>query len=415
VEKCIQCIEAACNLKFDEGLALEKTLFQECHANAQRAALIHMFFADKATSKLVDKSLRSAPVRQLVVLGESNKFDGLVEGFVGTPVLVKRLGAGNDARWMAELEGSEIILDSMAEGSPAQATLHWVLQSKPGICLGVASLRRADEQNWLKSFRAVGVRVLGELSSTPSVEIQPFERTVPEVLQTFTSVVKIAGFVPVVTRPSTSFVTDDIIVAFIEAAESLVVEGASFDRVDRVAERFGFIAGPFRRADIVGLRCGLQPASCKTLKSDRRRLDLRSQLLQRGRSGRASGAGYYDWAGSDPQISSVTAAVVQEVRGAAGSVAGEISDCEILGKLLHSVVRKCIQIHNEERVNTLSDLDVLCCAAIGFPRYLGGPMYWTSKAFDLSNEIDQAEFFAKISSEESLHEFIMRSATGLVS
>ena len=45
--KIIECVQAAVQLPFDEGLARERALFIECLDSPQRAGLIHAFFAER--------------------------------------------------------------------------------------------------------------------------------------------------------------------------------------------------------------------------------------------------------------------------------------------------------------------------------------------------------------------------------
>jgi 3-hydroxyacyl-CoA dehydrogenase len=45
--KIIECVQAAVQLPFDEGMARERALFLECLDSPQRAGLIHAFFAER--------------------------------------------------------------------------------------------------------------------------------------------------------------------------------------------------------------------------------------------------------------------------------------------------------------------------------------------------------------------------------
>ena len=50
----IQCVEAAANLSFDEGLAVERRLFNELMTGPQSAAQRYAFFAERAANKVPD-------------------------------------------------------------------------------------------------------------------------------------------------------------------------------------------------------------------------------------------------------------------------------------------------------------------------------------------------------------------------
>ena len=50
---CIDCIEAAVNRSFAEGIALERETFQRCRSSEQSKALRHAFFAERQARKVL--------------------------------------------------------------------------------------------------------------------------------------------------------------------------------------------------------------------------------------------------------------------------------------------------------------------------------------------------------------------------
>ncbi len=53
-EAAIEAVAAAARLPFEEGLAAERRLFDECLRGEQSRALIHVFFAERATAKVAE-------------------------------------------------------------------------------------------------------------------------------------------------------------------------------------------------------------------------------------------------------------------------------------------------------------------------------------------------------------------------
>ena len=51
-ERCIQCIEAAVSLSFDDGLKHERKLFEECKQTIHSKAQRYLFFAERAANKM---------------------------------------------------------------------------------------------------------------------------------------------------------------------------------------------------------------------------------------------------------------------------------------------------------------------------------------------------------------------------
>ena len=63
--KIIQCVEAAINLDdFDDGMKTESDCFIECLVNPQREAMIHIFFGERAASKIADVP-KETPIKDI--------------------------------------------------------------------------------------------------------------------------------------------------------------------------------------------------------------------------------------------------------------------------------------------------------------------------------------------------------------
>ena len=88
----IQCIEAAANLPFDEGLKVEGKLFMELMTGPQSAAQRYYFFAERAANKIPDiaKDTPLIDVQKVGVLGAGTMGGGIAMNFanVGIPVTI---------------------------------------------------------------------------------------------------------------------------------------------------------------------------------------------------------------------------------------------------------------------------------------------------------------------------------------
>ena len=88
----IQCIEAAANLPFDEGLKVEGKLFMELMTGPQSGAQRYSFFAERAANKIPDipKDTPIIDVKKCGVLGAGTMGGGIAMNFanVGIPVTI---------------------------------------------------------------------------------------------------------------------------------------------------------------------------------------------------------------------------------------------------------------------------------------------------------------------------------------
>ncbi|MDR3510485.1 MAG: 3-hydroxyacyl-CoA dehydrogenase NAD-binding domain-containing protein, partial [Caulobacteraceae bacterium] len=86
----IRCIEAAVNLPFDEGLAVERKLFMELMTGPQSAAQRYAFFAERQAAKIPDvpDDTPLIPVNSVGIIGAGTMGGGIAMNFanVGIPV-----------------------------------------------------------------------------------------------------------------------------------------------------------------------------------------------------------------------------------------------------------------------------------------------------------------------------------------
>ena len=91
-QRCIDCIEAACTLPFDEGLAKEQELFKQVLSSNQSSAQLHIFFAERAAAKVNDmpKGTKTLGIKKVGIIGAGTMGGGIAMNFVnaGIPVTI---------------------------------------------------------------------------------------------------------------------------------------------------------------------------------------------------------------------------------------------------------------------------------------------------------------------------------------
>ena len=86
-QRCIDAVEAAVTMPFDEGLAFERRAFLELVESTESRALRHVFFAERATTRVPDMP-DAAPVRKIGTIGV------IGAGTMGTGIAMNGLNAG---------------------------------------------------------------------------------------------------------------------------------------------------------------------------------------------------------------------------------------------------------------------------------------------------------------------------------
>ncbi|RYF26100.1 MAG: 3-hydroxyacyl-CoA dehydrogenase, partial [Comamonadaceae bacterium] len=105
--KIVECVRAAVELPFDEGMALERALFVECLNSPQRAGLVHAFFAERETAK-IPEAQASTPraVAHVGVVGGGTMGAGITVAALdaGLTVTMVERDAASIARGQAHVE-----------------------------------------------------------------------------------------------------------------------------------------------------------------------------------------------------------------------------------------------------------------------------------------------------------------------
>ena len=109
--KIIQCVDAAINAdSFDEGMQKEQEFFIECLLNPQREAMIHIFFSERAASKIQDvpKETEIMPINKAAIIGSGTMGGGIAMCFAnaGIPVHIIDQDENNLERGVAVIKGN---------------------------------------------------------------------------------------------------------------------------------------------------------------------------------------------------------------------------------------------------------------------------------------------------------------------
>ena len=125
---------------------------------------------------------------------------------------------------------------------------------------------------------------------------------------------------------------------------------------------------------------------------------IREILCENGRRGQKNGRGYYTYdpdtraATPDPEVEQL----IKDFAVSKGHEQREVTDQEILERLLYPMVNEGAKILEEKIAIRGSDIDVVWVNGYGWPVYRGGPMHW-------ADSIGLAEIVSKIESySESL-------------
>ena len=172
----------------------------------------------------------------------------------------------------------------------------------------------------------------------------------------------------------------------------MVEEGALPEQVDKVMVDFGYPVGPFAVNDMSGLDISYDTRKRRAAADPNYRgLPITDRLVEMGRLGQKTGAGWYRYEKGDrtPIVDPEVHRIIKEVAEEKGIAQRTFSDEEILRRLLFSSVNEACKILEEGKALRASDIDVMWLNGFGFPRYRGGLMFWADQigAREVYNQI----------------------------
>jgi 3-hydroxyacyl-CoA dehydrogenase len=407
----IRCIEAAVDLPFDEGLALERRLFGELMTGPQSAAQRYYFFAERAANKIPDiaKDTPLLDISTCGVLGAGTMGGGIAMNFanVGIPVTIverdqealdrglavvrknyarsrsntpemveQRMALITGSTDKSDFAGCDIVIEAVFEDMELKRSIFRELDEicKPTALL--ASNTSALDINEIAAATSRPESVIGMHFFSPAnvmklLEVVRGEKSSDTTVATAMAVAKRINKIAVLVGVCHGFVGNRMLFMRRLEADKIILEGATPAQVDRVLFDFGFPMGPFAMSDLAGLDIGWK---AETSKGE----TLRELMCESGRRGQKNGRGYYTY---DPETRAPTPdpEVEQMIKNFAvgkGIEQREVSDQEVLERCLYPMVNEGAKILDEGIAIRGSDIDVVWVNGYGWPVYRGGPMHW---------------------------------------
>lgn len=410
----IQCIEAAANLSFEEGMAVERRLFTELMTGPQSAAQRYAFFAERAANKVPDIAADTplVEVARCGVLGAGTMGGGIAMNFanVGIPVTIverdqaaleRGLGvvrknyersASNGSipaaaveQRMALITGStdkadfadcDLVIEAVFEDMELKKTIFTELDQicKPSAIM--ASNTSALDVNEIAAVTSRPESVIGMHFFSPAnvmklLEVVRGEKSSDTTVATAMAISKKINKVAALVGVCHGFVGNRMLFMRGAEAERMILEGATPAQIDRVLYEFGFPMGPFAMMDLAGLDIGWKEETSSSS-------TVREVLCENGRRGQKNGRGYYTYdpdtraSTPDPEVEQL----IKEFAVTQGVAQREISDQEVLERCLYPMINEGAKILEEKIAIRGSDIDVVWVNGYGWPLYRGGPMHW---------------------------------------
>jgi 3-hydroxyacyl-CoA dehydrogenase/enoyl-CoA hydratase/3-hydroxybutyryl-CoA epimerase/enoyl-CoA isomerase len=208
------------------------------------------------------------------------------------------------------------------------------------------------------------------------VEVIRGDRTSDETVVTLVELARRLRKTPIVCKDCAGFLVNRILLPYMNEAVLLLLEGAGMDQIDRVATRFGFPMGPIALHDLVGIDTAFYAGKVMLAAYSDRTVDthLLAQLVEAGRMGKKSGAGFRKFTGKKgtPTADPAFQPFLDKNRIASRQIADE----EIEDRLLLAMLLEAVRLLEEQIVREPMHVDMGLILGIGFPPFRGGLLRW---------------------------------------
>ena len=441
----IKCVESAINIDdFDEGLRKESEYFLECLMHPQREAMIHIFFGERAASKISDlpKETKIMDIKKAGIIGSGTMGGGISMCFAnaGIPVHIIDQDEENIKRGLSVIEKNydfmvnrgkltaeqkdkvfglisssldykdlsdcDIVIEAVYENLELKHKIFKSLDEhvKEGAIL--ASNTSGLDIDSIASVTnrpdlVVGTHFFSPANIMRLLEVVRGAQTSDETLATVMAIGKKLKKAAVVSLNAPGFIGNRMLFRYTAQANMLLLEGALPHQIDQALESFGLNMGPFRMMDLVGLDLGWRARKLGGKESPLH-AKIGDELCEQDRYGQKSSAGYYNYSEGSraPNPAPENEAIYEKISSENGFTRREISDEEIIDRCTLALINEGADILSEGVAQRAADIDVVYINGYGFPIWRGGPMHHAN-AIGLDKVLEKLNKYKEITGNDA--------------
>jgi 3-hydroxyacyl-CoA dehydrogenase len=436
---CVDCVEAAATLPFQEGLNKEFETFLRLRSSPQSAGLRHAFLAERAAAQIrnLPGGTKARPVDHAAVIGAGTMGAGIAvtlanagitvtliereqgaldrglatirqtwegmlkKGRLTAAQLDERLGRVRGALTYDGLSEVDLAIEAVFEDIDIKRAVFEQLDRvlRPGAVL--ASNTSMLDLDRIASFTkrphdVVGLHFFSPAHVMKLLEVVRGKQTAPDVIATAMALARRIGKTAVVSGVCDGFIGNRMLEPYMQQAGLLLDEGALPQQVDGAMERWGMAMGPFRVNDLAGNDLGAKIRQRRVAEHPSVVYSRSfTTIVEMGRYGQKVGRGWYDYRPGEraPVPNAEVNAAIEAESKRLGITRRNISDEEIVDRLLLALANEGARILAEGIAQRSSDIDVVYTAGYGFPRWRGGPMF-AAELRGLTNVLATMQRFA---------------------
>ena len=438
---CLNAIQAATNMPFDQGLKFERETFLKCRNSEQSTALKHLFFAERTSLKLADipSHTPTRDIKKIAVIGagtmgggiaicfadagfevtlleinpkalkvglariDKNYVDGVKKGRIDDETKNQRLSLIQGTTNYGDLSDVDLVIEAVFEKMEVKQDIYSMLDKVCKQDCILATNTSYLDVNEIANISANPQNILGMHFFSPAnimklLEIVRADETSDTVLKTVMNLSKKIGKIGVVSGVCHGFIGNRIYQTYQREVGLLLLEGASALQIDNSLKQFGFPMGPCAVADLSGLDIAyFMRKSLHESQYEAKAFLVHNQLVEMNRKGQKTGAGFYDYsvAARRGEPSALVEEIIVKTADQLNIKRNQVTDDEIIQRCIFAIINEAGHVIDESIALRQEDVDVVLCNGYGFPRWRGGPMQYAQsvgwdKVVGKINEYSQA-------------------------
>ncbi|WP_054112940.1 fatty acid oxidation complex subunit alpha FadB [Marinagarivorans algicola] len=422
--KAIKTMQEAAKLGRDEALKIETAAFCKLASNSVARALTGLFLSDqyigkkaKAVAKKADLDVKKAAVLGAGIMGGGIAYQsalkkvpikmkdinqaGLDLGLSeAAKLLTKRLSRGRlDASEMAatlnrieptlnygNFDDIDIVVEAVVENPKVKkavlAEVEKHLKPDAVLCSNTSTISiDLLAEDLAKPENFCGMHFFNPVHAMPLVEVIRGAKTSEATVAATVAYAQALGKKPVVVGDCPGFLVNRVLFPYFAGFAMLMRDGANFEQVDKVMERWGWPMGPAYLMDVVGIDTGVHAEEVMAAGfPDRLSKQFKACsdiLFEAGRYGQKNDKGFYQYSKdkkgkpvkkADPEAVALLAPHCAEPK--------EFTDEEIVARLMVPMATELARCLDEGIVDSAAEADMALVYGLGFPPFRGGLLRW---------------------------------------
>lgn len=406
------------------ALKIETEAFIKIARTPAASALVGIFLNDQALSKAAKSWEKKAgkKVAKAGVLGAGIMGGGIAyqSAYKGTPIVMKDIAQAGINLGLAEatkllskqvekgrmtpthmgetlnritptlnyepMKDVDIVVEAVVENPKVKhavlAEVEKLIPADAILCSNTSSIRIEYLAGCLqRPQNFCGMHFFNPVHAMPLVEVVRGPKTSDEAVARTVAFANAMGKKAIVVKDCPGFLVNRVLFPYFAGFVQLLKEGADFQAIDKVMEKWGWPMGPAYLADVVGIDTLVHAADVMAESfPDRLKLDYVTApkvMLDNKRLGQKNGVGFYAY-GKDKKGKPMKEAKADVYDLLKPHVAArkEFSDNEILARMMVPMCTEMARCLDEKIVETAAEADMSLIYGLGFPVFRGGVCRW---------------------------------------